>query len=280
MKRWLKILLKLALSGLAIYIIVTKVDLKEAGRMMSKANILWMILAALMFFISKIIAALRVNVLYRSQGLIISEMLNAKLVFLSMFYNLFVPLVGGEGYKAYWLKRNRNFELKTTVGSALLDRLSGLAGLACWATLFFQFTTFELAQKPLFWLAIPLVIGGYFVFVRLFFRRYLSAWVKTAMISIVMQGFQVLTVWFVVIALGIDQLMVEYIFVFLLATFAFVLPMMGAREAAFVFGSEQLGLNMELSLAIGLMFYLTLLASTAVGIVLFFFEKSLRREEV
>jgi len=72
---------------------------------------------------------------------------------------------------------------------------------------------------------------------------------------------------------------IEYIFVFLLATFAFVLPLVGAREMAFVFGSEFLGLNMETSLAIALMFYLSVLSSSAIGMLLFLSEKSLRRSE-
>ena len=72
------------------------------------------------------------------------------------------------------------------------------------------------------------------------------------------------------------HLQMEYVFVFMLASFAYVIPIVGAREMAFVFGSQQLGLNMELSLAIGLLFYLALAISSLAGYYFVIFPKSLK----
>lgn len=86
---------------------------------------------------------------------------------------------------------------------------------------------------------------------------------------------QALTAFLVVLALGVEQLQIEYVFVFMLASFAYVVPIVGAREMAFVFGSKQLGLNMELSLAIGLLFYVALALSSLAGYWFVLFPESL-----
>ena len=139
-------------------------------------------------------------------------------------------------------------------------------------------STYQLPYKPLFLLAIPLAYVGHYLVIHLFFKSFKSATLSTHLLSIGVQFLQALTTYFVAMALGIESNILDYIFTFMLASFAFVLPMVGAREMAFVFGADYLGLDMELSLAISLLFYLALAANSLLGSYFLLQPESLRKE--
>ena len=73
---------------------------------------------------------------------------------------------------------------------------------------------------------------------------------------------------------SLDQLslpqVVDYLFLFLASSIASAIPItlggIGARELAFVFGSELLGVNQEIAVALSLLFYTTSLISSFPGI--------------
>lgn len=246
---------------------------------MTQANLLYLGLAFLSFFVSRWFAAFRINSLYKTQGLILERRLNVKLYFLGMFYNLFIPLVGGEGYKAIWLKKKFNINYKKLVGAAFLDRLSGLAILAVLSLVFLVISSTELNfNKNLVLLLAPMVLIGHFVFIILAFKSYLPSWGISTFHSLIIQILQVVTTFFVIKALGHGEQVLDYLFVFLLSSFAFVLPMIGAREMAYVFGAEYLGLNMELSLAISLIFYLCTAGNSILGVYYLLFPSRLDDE--
>lgn len=277
-KKALKLAVRLILSAGAIYMIVRKVDFELAWLYLKKAQVGFLLLAVLSFFISRVIAAYRINHLYRTQGLNLGDLQNIKLLFLGMFYNLFIPLVGGEGYKAYWIKKRSEVGLKSLVWSALLDRAAGLTALVLITAIFFHFSGFEPPNKALYFGLVPLAYAGHYLVNRLFFSSFLPAWKATQLLSIPIQLLQAVAAYFVIMAIGIDTGVLDYIFVFMLATFAFVIPVIGAREMAFVFGADVLGLNMEISLAIGLLFYLCIAINSLIGTYFIFNPKAIGEE--
>jgi len=280
-KKYLKAALKIVLSVAAIYIIVNKVDLDKAWEYLKQAQWFYLVLAFISFMTSKTFSAFRINRLYQSQGIMVPDLLNLKVYILGMFYNLFIPLIGGEGYKLIYLRKRFKASGKRLAWAALLDRVSGMIALCMLTVIFFMFSSFEFGwlDKRWFLVLIPLFYLGHWLGVRLFFKSFLPAFGTTSILSVGVQVFQVVCTFCVVMALGIDESVIEYLFVFLLASFAFVLPMIGAREMAFVFGADYLGLNMELSLAISLLFYLSMALSSLVGAYFLLFPKSLGQEE-
>ena len=278
-KKTLKWIFRLVLSVLAVVIIINKVDINKAATHLSEANPLFIFLSLIAYSSSKILAAFRINALYKSQGLILPQLLNIKLTFLAMFYNLFIPLVGGEGYKTFLINKHYKTPVKSLIWSALLDRGSGLAALGVVTVLVFQFSGFEVPYSEFSLLLIPLILLAHFLVNRFFFKSFISAWGTTTRYSVFIQILQAFTAYLVVLSLGVESLQVDYVFVFMLASFAYVIPIVGAREMAFVFGSQQLGLDMELSLAIGLLFYLALAMSSLVGSWFVLFPKSLELAE-
>ncbi|MEX1189403.1 MAG: lysylphosphatidylglycerol synthase domain-containing protein [Bacteroidia bacterium] len=277
-KKTLILILRLLLSAVAVIIIVNKVDINKAIDNLSKASPVFIFLSLLAYSTSKILAAFRINALYHTQQLFLSQKLNIKLTFLAMFYNLFIPLVGGEGYKSYWINKYYKTPIKSLIWAALLDRGSGLAGLGIVTILVFNWSEFIIPYSEFSLLLIPIIFAAHFLVNKLFFKSFLSAWRKTTFYSLFIQLLQAVTAFFVVQALGIEQFQIEYVFVFMLASFAYVIPIVGAREMAFVFGSQQMGLDMELSLAIGILFYLALAISSLAGSYFVLFPKSLTEE--
>ncbi len=183
-----------------------------------------------------------------------------------MFYNLFIPLVGGEGYKAIWLKKRYPQNYKQLVGAAFLDRLSGMLFLSILSLVFILLSSLALRFNPLLiFAAIPILLIAHFLFTKLFFKSFRGAWLNSSALSLIIQILQVVCSFFIIKSLGLETDLFDYLFIFLLSTFAFVLPMLGAREMAFVFGAEVLGLNLEISLAISLLFYLCTAFNSLLG---------------
>lgn len=263
--------LKFGLTFLAFYIILQKVDIQKVGYYLKHANLGFLLLAFLTFFVSKVIAALRINCYYRTQQLYLPEVLNLKLSLLAVFYNLFIPLIGGEGYKVYWLKRNYDKGLKPLIWASFLDRVSGVVALLCLAILLLPFTSLLGPIKFLVLLAVPLMYIAYFIFNKLFFKSFHAAWSKANLYSIVVQFLQLTCTFFIIQALNVDQHIIDYLFIFLLSSLAFVLPFIGAREMAFVFGASYLGLDPDLSLTISLFFYLSMVITSLSGLFYFMF---------
>lgn len=263
--KYFKLVLRIVLSIAAVGIILYKVDLHTAWLYLERADPFLIFLAMLSYSASKVIAAFRVESLYKACDLDMGHTQNIKLTFLAMFYNLFIPMVGGEGYKSFWINKRFKTPIKSLVWAALLDRASGLASLAVLTVLIFQFCYFSFPFSEYSLVLIPLVFLVHYYASKLFFRSFLPAWLSTTIYSLIIQALQAFTAWMVILALGVDAMQMEYVFVFMLASFAYVIPVVGAREMAFVFGSGTLGLDMEVSLAVSLLFYLALAISSLSG---------------
>ena len=269
-KKMGKLLIKVALSAIAIYLILRKVNLENVGAYFKTLDVLFASLAILTFFVSKLVSAVRLNAYYTTQSILIDEKTNAKLYFNSMFYNLFIPLVGGEAYKVLWLKNNYKADYKSLIWSALLDRGSGLAALVVLSIISFNSYNNGYAWDKFTWALIPIVILGSWLVHKLFFKSWIPAFSKTTILSFIVQVLQVVTIYFIICALGIEEKILEYIFIFLMSSFAYILPFIGARELAFVYGAEYLQLNIDVSLSLSVLFYLVIAINSLLGAIFFF----------
>ena len=82
----------LALVSLgALAFVFTKIDFSQMGAILRESRIGLLLLAILVFAASKLIAAFRLNLFFRSIGIRLSEGQNIRLYLLGMYYNLFLP---------------------------------------------------------------------------------------------------------------------------------------------------------------------------------------------
>jgi uncharacterized membrane protein YbhN (UPF0104 family) len=264
-KKILKLLLKLGLSIVAIVLIVNKIDFDKVVEYFATADVVFLVLAVLSFFISKLVGSFRINNLYKTQDLQLSSIVNYKLYLAGMFYNLFIPLIGGEGFKVVWLKKKFEIKMKKLVWASLLDKVSGIMGLTLLVLILINFISFEFEYK---WVSIPLIFlayGAHYLGVFLFFKSFLPSWFITSIQSVIVQFFQLMCAFLILKSLNVGLEIIDYLFIFLVSCYAYALPMLGARELAFVLGAEYMGLNIDLTLAIGIIFYLSLALNSIAG---------------
>lgn len=287
LKNQLKTALKLLLTGLAMYLVFRKIDTAQLWEITKSIRWFWLIPAVLMFFLSKVFTALRLNLYFRNIGLQISEKLNFRLYLVGMFYNLFLPGgIGGDGYKVYLLNKQYKTSIKSLVQSALLDRLGGLVSIVFLLFGFFlmvdvkvDFLENEL-WNGLMVSGLILTIPAFWLVQKFFFKDFLlSFWPANAW-SMAGQLAQLICAWFILQSLGVTENILAYQLVFLLSSIVAVLPLtiggVGARELVFVYAHTYVGIDEAAAVAFSLIFFLISAAVSLVGtlIKIDFIEKS------
>ncbi|NVJ84950.1 MAG: flippase-like domain-containing protein [Algoriphagus sp.] len=266
-KNQLKTLLKLFLTGLALYLVFRKIDTNQLLGLVKIMHWIWLLPAILFFVLSKVATAVRLNQYFKNIGLFLSEKLNFRLYLVGMFYNLFLPGgIGGDGYKVYLLNREFKTPVKKLLQAALLDRLGGLV-----AIVFLLFGLFLIVEVELEFLESSiwnsLLIGGliltipaFWLVQRLFFKDFLPSFWSANAWSFLGQIAQLICAWFILMALGIDEKIMAYQLVFLLSSIVAVLPLtiggVGARELVFVYAYQYAGIEEAAAVAFSLIFFL------------------------
>ncbi len=263
-KKLLKFFLKILLTGVAVYLVITKIDTRETWQVIKEAHKGYLFLAWLLFVLSKIFSAFRLNVYFRDIGVFISELKNLKLYGIGMFYNLFLPGgIGGDGYKVYLLNKTHDSSVKQLVNAVLLDRGNGLAVLLF---LMFGLMVFMDFDWPLP-LSFPLVgvLGmiaippGLMLVMRLFFPAFMGSILPTTGYSFLNQVIQLFSAFFILLSLGIQEQYLEYLFVFLVSSTVSVLPLtiggVGARELVFVLAHDYVQIDKNAAVAFSLLFF-------------------------
>lgn len=270
-KQWGKFVLKLLVSGLALYLVFTRIDLAEIGKVLRQSRWPWLLPAVLFFLLSQYLSAIRLNVFLHRLGIPLTHRYNFKLYLLGMYYNLFLPGgIGGDGYKVYLLNRLFRKGVRPLVSALLLDRLVGLVALGALAVLFFYLTGIEAPYGK--WYGGVLPLGGlvFYGLLRRWFPRWLPDMPAAIGWSFAVQLAQVLSACFLLLGLGQEGSFLGYLCLFLLSSIAAAVPFTiggaGARELTFLFGAPFFGLEQAPAVTLSLLFYLlTVLVSLSGG---------------
>ena len=280
----LKVLFKVCVSALAIYVVIRKIDLVQTKEIIFHAKIGWLLLALIAFNISKAISSVRLNQFFRSIGLILPGLYNLKLYYVGMFYNLFLPGgIGGDGYKVFLLNRSHKTKVKHLISATLLDRISGLMALIFLALLLALFVNLSFIGPWIKWALIGILIVAYpsyyFIF-RILFRNFLKAFTVSNILSLGVQLAQLLCAYLILKSLLVSDMYVEYMTLFLLSSVVAVIPFTiggnGARELVFIFGADYLLIDKNTAVAFSIIFFVITAVSSFTGI---FFETRLKNSQ-
>lgn len=277
--------LKLVVSVALLYFIFTKINPQDVLNVIERSNPVYVLLALLLFIISKVFAALRLNLYFHQLQVFLTQKSNLKLYLLGMFYNLFLPGgIGGDAYKGYRIKKSFDVDTKKVVSVLVLDRLSGMLLLfiyACLLGMFLESTYFE-GLEPLFALAIVLSILVLWFLNKRFFKYVLPVFWKSLAYSALVQLAQLFSVLCILKALAIQLQTIAYLFVFLISSIVSVLPItiggVGSREVTFLYGAKFLGLNENTSVGISMVFFLITAFVSITGIYYHFKKPKLEVE--
>jgi len=270
-----KTAIQLLLTVAALAIVLSKTDTNRLASLIGHANP-WHLLGAILFFnISKIVNAVRLNRFFTAIGLQLSAWYNLKLYYLGMFYNLFLPGgIGGDGYKIYVLKKNHGLTVINIFNAVFWDRVSGIFALIFLSALLIIPSSFAaLYPGEILWIwviagvAYPLSL----LLTWLFYRQFMPVFLITAFESLVIQATQVISAWFILMAMSATAHQIDYLAIFLISSVATILPLTvggaGAREVTFFYALNHLGLDVNTGIALSLIFFAISAISSLVGIL-------------
>ncbi len=263
-KNTLKTILKFVISGGALYIVFRNIDWELTKGILLSANIGWLLLATLLFIGSKVVSSYRLNIYFKNVGLHITEKYNLKLYWVGMFYNLFLPGgIGGDGFKVYLLNKQSDVKIKPLIQASLLDRISGLGSLVFLAGLGYAFMDRSELPGWIYWVDIGglfLIIPVFSFLIAKFFPVFHGSFWITNFHSLAVQLMQVVSAFFILKALGVTDLFLEYQVLFLIssvvAVFPFTIGGVGARELTFILGYQYFGIDENVAVAFSLLFFL------------------------
>lgn len=259
--KYLKLLLKTAITAGALYLIFSRISFREVMEVIGSSNIFYLLAAFLLFVFSKFVSSYRLNNFFRCIEVSLSQIYNLKLYLLGMFYNLFLPGgIGGDGYKIYLLNKKFNVKVKRLFWSVLFDRLSGMLVVFCLAVVFSYFVNFSLYYKSYIWALLPLAIIVFYWFIKIINKAFLQVFTISTLQSLVVQLSQIFAAFLILLAIGIETSRPEYLFVFMVSSIVYAIPItiggMGSRELTFFYGAQLLDLDMNKSVALSLVFYI------------------------
>lgn len=282
-KSKLILLLKILFIIAAFAIIINRADTQQVARYLKQANPLYIILAYIALNAAQIISAFRVKYYFKTQNLEFNDKFSIGLYYTGMLFNNILPGgIGGDAYKIYLLGKLASFPKMTSLRLLVSDRASGLLVLMMMA-FFVAYCTSLTEIIPYIAIITPFAaiatIAIYFYGIRFFLKENAQTAIGAIKYSFSVQVAGILTVLFIMVALGFDFSNFNdvwgYILLFLVSSVLAILPVsiggVGLRELTFLYGSSFLGINPELGISIAIAYFVINLASSLNG--LFFWHR-------
>ena len=286
-KSWniVKILLKISVTALSLYLVSKKVEFNDLRDAFSKSNPIFLIFALISFVVSQIISASRLNTFFKGIGLNIPEIFNFKIYLLGMFYNLFLPGgIGGDGYKIFLLRKKFTIKGRRLFQAIFFDRLSGLWALGMITSALVIFIPYLGIPN---WAPVSLVITGtviYYLVMKRYFGDYSHKFILTHIKALCVQSFQVLAVIMLLYALNFNGKFSPYLLIFLLSSLVAIFPFtvggLGARELVFVYGAQFFQMDEQLAVIISLLFYCIAALLALSGVYFVFHPQELGEKKI
>ena len=231
-------LLKIGVTSVLLYFVFRHVPIKDVKNRLLNANYWWMFAALMSYFVSIVISSWRLKSFFNSINLKLDSRFNFRLYLLGLFYNVLLPGgIGGDGYKIYMLNKSYKLPAKKVFWAIMFDRLSGL-----WAIGLITVGLIFLIPQIDIHIAIPLGVFSvgsviyYFVAYK-FFREYTRYFFAGHAKAVLVQGFQVLAMIFLLFGQDFHGKYSPYLLSFLVSALATIIPISvggaGVRETVF-----------------------------------------------
>ncbi len=272
-KNILKLTLKLIVSGLGLWVVISKIDYAQALQILNRANPTWLALSLFAFNVSQWVSTYRLNGFLHAEGVPIGYWDNLRLYYQGMFYNLFLPGgIGGDGYKVFALNNHFKTPVKYLIRALIFDRGSGFVFLLMLALAMANFIT-PASMYP--WI-FPAALGGiaavfltFYFLIKIFFPVYYPILWSTNFRAGMVQSLQIVGALFIFLALGVDRALIDYLVLFQISSIVIMIPItiggVGAREMVFFYGPSFLSVNANLGVVFSVLFFLVIAFSSLAG---------------
>ena len=272
--------LKIAVSAAAVFYLIHSIDSEEEELILDAlqtANWGILLLAFLLFNLSKILSSVRLNKYFKCISVVLDERFNLKLYYLGMFYNLFLPGgIGGDGYKVYYLNREHGGSVKKLVAATILDRLSGVVVLGFLALILAIVSSVDQIVPGQNLLLISLAIASFPLFWLIhnrFFKDFNPEFIRALIMGFGVQLSQLVCAALILWSIDAPGSYFDYMTLFLVSSVVAVLPFtiggIGARELVMLKGVAffaTLHGAAPMALAFSILFFVITAVSSLIGI--------------
>jgi len=268
----IKTAIKLLFSLFLLWVVLSQIEITKLLTILKDVEFFPLFIAFLLFNVSKIISAFRLNYYFKEINLELDFIKNLKLYYLGMFYNLFLPGgIGGDGYKAYILNKEYHIKLSLIIQALLFDRISGLVALLFLGSGLFVFSAYAFIPFNYFSLFLFIVIYPIFYFISKKLNRFLLFFKQTTILGFFVQLIQLFSAIFILYSLNDDFVMINFLVLFLISSVVAVLPItiggVGVRELTFLYGLKFIGYPPDLGVVFSFLFFFITMLSSLIGVL-------------
>lgn len=259
-----------------IYYTLSKIGLNKILEVIKSADLLFILFASIVYFLSQIISSERLWFILKENNLIISSKENIKLYMVGIFYNFFIPGgVGGDAYKGVLMNKKFQWSLKKIYKLLILDRLIGFGVIICLIIIFSGFildlefiSEFNFVLAPLY--ALLFFVGR--VLVQKIFNNEI-VYTKAFFISHIIQILQFGSIILILFSLGVTNNYFTFLYIFLISSVLSIFSFggIGIREYVFFTLASNTAVGPDIATSVGLIFTFSALISSLPG--LFFLIK-------
>ena len=259
-----------------IYYTLSKIGLNKILEVIKSADLLFILFASIVYFLSQIISSERLWFILKENNLIISSKENIKLYMVGIFYNFFIPGgVGGDAYKGVLMNKKFQWSLKKIYKLLILDRLIGFGVILCLIIVFSGFildlefiSEFNVVLAPLY--VLLFFVGR--VLVQKIFNNEI-VYTKAFFISHIIQILQFGSIILILFSLGVTNNYFTFLYIFLISSVLSIFSFggIGIREYVFFTLSSNTAVGPDIATSVGLIFTFSALISSVPG--LFFLIK-------
>ena len=276
MKNKLLTIFQVTITIFFIYYTLTKISLYKILELLKNADLLFILFASIVYFLSQIISSERLWFILKANNLIISSKENIRLYMIGVFYNFFIPGgVGGDAYKGTLMNKKFQWGLKKIYKLLILDRLIGFGVILCLILVFsgfildLEFTLDFVAILGLLYTF--LFIAGKVLVEKIFDNE--IVYTKAFFISHLIQILQFGSIILILVSLGVTENYFTFLYIFLISSVLSIFSFggIGIREYVFFTLSVNTTVNPDIATSVGLIFTFSALVSSVPG--LFFLMK-------
>ena len=271
MKNKLLTIFQVTVTVFFIYYTLTKISIYKILEILKSADLLFILFASILYFLSQIISSERLWFILKANNLIISSKENIKLYMIGIFYNFFIPGgVGGDAYKGVLMNKKFQWSLKKIYKLLILDRLIGFGVIVCLILVFSGFILdLEFALKfgailgPLYTL---LFIAGKVLVQKIFDNE--IVYNKAFFISHLIQILQFGSIILILISLGVSNNYFTFLYIFLISSVLSIFSFggIGIREYVFFTLATNTTVSPDIATSVGLIFTFSALVSSIPGL--------------
>lgn len=271
-------LLKLLLTITLLYAVFVQIEAERMLEYIKKSNVIYLLVALVALNLGQVASGLRMRYYYAVEGLHLSRSFSIALYYVGMLFNLVLPGgIGGDGYKAYYIKKHRHFSLKRSIILTISQRGSGLL-LLCIFTILLSFFSPSINSIPNSYLLISLaliaVFPCYSFFAKTFLKEELSTQIGAMKYSVFVQGSVVISAIALLYSVGYSGNMIDYLVLFMISSIMSILPIsiggVGLREMTFFLGAGIMNLDQELGVTISVLYFFINALASLMGVLFFY----------